>query len=116
MGSSPQRWCCAHSYVEDNNFSWLVKIQMISRDTYSLFNWGKNYENFLHVCQDLDINMKKLTNFQMTRFADSVRFIFMNLRDDYLAVCQFLLNAVASKDSSSNSLDRGNAEKANIIF
>ena len=75
---------------DDERFSWLIDIQSICRDIYSTFNWGKNYENFLQVCQDLDINMKKLTNFQTTRFAKSIRFVFTNLRDDYEAVRQSL--------------------------
>ena len=89
---------------EDDKFSWLIEIQRICRDIYSIFNWGKNYDNFLQVCQDLDINMKKLTNFQMTRFVNRVCFIFMNLHDDYLAVWQFLLNVVAFKKSKAEEV------------
>ena len=64
---------------EDTNFSWLVGIQTICKGIYTTFNWGKNYENFLEVCKDLDIEAKKLTNFQMTRFANSVRFVLIYL-------------------------------------
>ena len=32
---------------EDSSFSWLVKINTICREFYSIFNWGKNYEMFL---------------------------------------------------------------------
>ena len=71
---------------EDSSFSWLVKIQTICREIYSTFNWSKNYENFLQICEDLNVQMKKLTNFQMTRFANSVRFVFINLRIDYSVV------------------------------
>ena len=54
---------------EDKSFGWLVEIQGVCKQIYNTFNWGKNYENFLQTCADLDIEMKKLTNFQMTRFA-----------------------------------------------
>lgn len=60
---------------EDISSSWLVELQNICKETHITFNWGKNYENFLKVCKDLDIVIKKkLTNgFQTTRFANSIR-------------------------------------------
>ena len=70
----------------DSSFSWLVEIQTICREIFSTFNWGKNYQNLLQICEDLNVQMKKLTNFQMTRFAYSVCFVFINLRIDYSAV------------------------------
>ena len=78
---------------EDSSFSWLVEIQTICREIFSTFNWGKNYQNLLQICEDLNVQMKKLTNFQMTRFANSVRFVFINLRIDYSAVRLALVNA-----------------------
>ena len=78
---------------EDSSFSWLVDIQAICREIFSTFNWGKNYQNLLQICEGLNVQMKKLTNFQMTRFANSARFIFINLRIDYSAVRLALVNA-----------------------
>lgn len=49
--------------------------------------------------------MKQLTNFQMTRFANSVRFVFINIRIDYKAVRKSLSDVVHSKENSSNSKD-----------
>ena len=63
---------------EDTSFSWLVKIQTICRKIISACNLSKNYKNILQMCKDLDIEMKKLKNFQMT--------IFINLRTDYSPV------------------------------
>ena len=100
----------------DASFSWLVELQTICREIYSTFNWGKNYENFLQVCADLDIEMKKLTNFQRTRFANSVRFVFINLRADYSAVRQSLVNLIAAKENSSVAKVRGKAEEAKCIL
>ena len=73
---------------EDSSFSWLVEIQTICRETFSTFNWGKNYESFMQIYGDLNVQMKKLTNFQMT----SVRFVFINLRTNYSAVRLTLVN------------------------
>ena len=100
---------------EDKSFEWLVEIQGVCKQIYTTFNWGKNYENFLQTCVDLDIDMKKLTNFQMTRFANSVCFVFMNIRVDYEAVRQSLSDVIVSKESSSNSKDRAKAEEARCI-
>ena len=101
---------------EDKNFEWLVEIQDICRKIYSTFNWGKNHENFLQTCIDLDIDRKQLTNFQMTRFANSVRFVFINIREDYQAVRQSLCDIVSSKENSANAKDRGNAEEARTVL
>ena len=73
---------------EDSSFSWLVEIQTICRETFSTFNWGKNYESFMQIYGDLNVQMKKLTNFQMT----SVHFVFINLRISYSEVRLTLVN------------------------
>ena len=73
---------------EDSSFFWLVEIQTICREIFSTFKWGKNYESFMQIYGDLNVQMKKLTNFQMT----SVRFGFINLRINYSAVRLTLAN------------------------
>ena len=55
----------------------------------------------MQICIDLDIWMNKLTNFQMTRFANSVHFVFLNLRNDYLAVQLALVYLIACKENRS---------------
>ena len=47
---------------EDSSFSWLVEIQTICSEIFSKFNWGKKYENVLQIWEDLNVQMKKLTN------------------------------------------------------
>lgn len=101
---------------EDESFAWLVEIQTLCKEIYTTFNWGKNYENFLEICDDLDIGMKKLTNFQKTRFANSMRFVFINIRTDYAAVRQALSDLVSSKEQSSNNKDRAKAEECRSVL
>ena len=101
---------------EDSSFSWLVEIQTICREIFSTFRLGKNYEFFLKICKDLNVQMKKLTSFQMTRFADSVRFVFINLRIDYSAARLALVNVIASKENSSAVKGRHMAEKTKCVF
>ena len=91
-------------------------MQTTCKEIYSTFNWGKNYENFLEICADLDIQMKKLTNFQMTRFANSVRFVFINLRADYSAIRQSLADLITTKENSSNAKDRGKTSEAKSVL
>ena len=60
--------------------------------------------------------MKKLANFQMTRFANRVRFLFINLRIDYLAVQLALVNIIANKEDNSAVKDRSKAEEAKCVL
>ena len=52
----------------------------------------------------------------MTRFANSVRFVFINLRIDYSAVRLALVNVIASKENSSAVKDRSKVEEAKSIL
>ena len=101
---------------EDSNFKWLVEIQSICRQIYSLFNWGKNYEELVKACEVLDIELRQLTNFQTTRFANSVRFVFINLRTDYLAVRKCMKNVIECKENSSNAEERAKAGAVKTIL
>ena len=59
--------------------------------------------------------MKELTNFHMTRFANSVRFVLMNLRIVYSAVQLALANVKARKKNKSAVQDRSKVEKAKYL-
>ena len=52
----------------------------------------------------------------MTRFANSVRFVFINIRIDYKAVRKSLSDVVHSKENSSNSKDRAKGEEARCVL
>ena len=67
------------------------------------------------MCVTLDMVMKSLTNFQTTRFANSVRFVFINLRIDYAALRQSLTNAIVNKENSEDADDRNKAAKGRCI-
>ena len=62
----------------------------------------KNYEELKRVCEEMELNLKNLTNFQTTRFSNSVRFVFINLRLDYPAVKESVKNVIAIKENSSD--------------
>ena len=52
----------------------------------------------------------------MTRFSNSVRFVFINLRIDYSAVRLALVNVIASKENGSAVKDRSKAEEAEYVL
>lgn len=54
-----------------------------------------------------DLSMKNLTNFQTTRFTNSARFVFINLRADYAALRQAFENVIKSKTKSTSSYSQG---------
>ena len=57
--------------------------------------------------------MNKLTKSQMTRFANSVRFVFINLHIDYSAVRLELVNVT---ENSGAFKDRSKAEEAKYVL
>ena len=52
----------------------------------------------------------------MTRFANSVRFVFINLHIDYSAVQLALVNVIANKENSSVVKDRSKVEEAKCLL
>ena len=60
--------------------------------------------------------MIKLTEFQMTRFANNVRLVFINLHIDYSAVRLALVNVIDSKENGSAFKDRCKAEEAKYVL
>ena len=62
-----------------------------------------------------DIEVKKLMNFQMTRLANSLRFAFVNLFFNYLAVRLALVSLIARKKNNSAVTERSKAKKTKCV-
>ena len=75
-------------------------------------NWVNITKFFSKSAKTWDIEIKKPTNFQMTRFANSVPFIFVNLHVDYSAVRLALVNLTVSKENNNVVKDRSKPEEA----
>ena len=71
---------------KNSNFEWLLKIQTTCKEIYIKFNWGKNYEMLIETYNELDIALANLNKFCDTRFANSVRFVFINIKKDFAAI------------------------------
>ena len=70
----------------------------------------------MQICEDLDIEIKNLTNFQMARFSNSARFVFANLGADYSVARLALVNLIASKENSSAVKNRSMAEEVKCVL
>ena len=93
---------------KDETFEWMNKIFGICKDIYNKFNWGKNYELMVETCDEIEKNMAQLANFQTTRFANSIRFVVINVRADYETLLRCL---VKIQDNLKNSGDSKDQEK-----
>ena len=71
---------------KDPSFQWMVKLFSTCKGLYNKFNWGKNYKLLIETCDIMEKNMASLVNFQLTRFANSIRFVVINIRLDYEAI------------------------------
>jgi len=74
------------------------------------------HKELQQVCESMKLSMKKLTNFQVTTFGNIVRFVFIDLRDGYLAVKQNLHNLISVKEKPSDAESRKKAAEAKEVF
>ena len=51
----------------------MVQVHALEKDLYCQFNFGKNRELMIQICEDMELRMKQLANFSTTRFANSIR-------------------------------------------
>ena len=58
---------------KEEDFVWLVRITEVCQQIYKKFNWGKNYEALVEMCEQLEMRMRNLKTFSTTRFPNSVR-------------------------------------------
>jgi cell division protein ZapA (FtsZ GTPase activity inhibitor) len=72
--------------IKDPQFAWMVDVQNLCKTIHSKFNWGKNFEHLIEVCEDLDMRMASLTTFSKPRFADSMKNVTINVWQDYQAI------------------------------
>lgn len=77
------------------------------KSIYSKFNWGKNYQNLVEMCEILEMTLRNLKNFSATRFPNSVQTVFDTLIHDFKPVFQCV------KDMSENHSNVDAKKKAN---
>ena len=91
---------------KDESFEWMNTVFGICKDLYKKFNWGKNYELMVETCEEIDRNMAQLANFQTTRFANSVRFVVINVRKDFETLVHCLVKIQNDLRNSSVNKDQ----------
>ena len=97
---------------KDIAFAWLVSLTSSCQQIYKKFNWGKNYQALVEMCEKLDMRMRNLKTFSTTRFPNSVRAVFDTLIDDYKAVVKCLEDIKDGEDSGSEARKRADEAKA----
>ena len=65
-------------------------VDTLCKSIYSKFNWGKNYEHLIEVCEELEVRMAKLANFSTRRFSNSIKNVTINVRKDFKAIIKCL--------------------------
>ena len=88
---------------KDEAFAWLVKLTEICQQIYKKFNWGKNYEALVEMCEQLEMKMRNLKTFSTTRFPNSVRAVFDTLIDDFPAVVKCLEGIANNEDTGAEA-------------
>ena len=100
---------------KDPAFAWLVKLTEICQQIYKKFNWGKNYQALVEMCEQLEMRMRNLKTFSTTRFPNSVRAVFDTLIDDFKAVVKCLEN-IAYNENDTGTEARKRADDAKGIL
>ena len=75
---------------KDVDINWLVVLTETCQNIYKKFNWGKNYQALVEMCDQLDMAMRNLKVFSTTRFPNSVHGVFDTLIDDFKPVISCL--------------------------
>ena len=88
----------------------MAKVFQLCKELFGKFNWGKNYTLLLDIANDMELEMRALQNFSTTRFANSIRQVTINLREDFLAVVKCLL--AIEKDLENNPSTQNNEKLA----
>ena len=86
----------------DKEFLWLVGVTSTCQEIYKKFNWGKNYQALVDMCEQREMRMRNLKTFSVTRFPNSVRAVFDTLIDDFKAVGKCLEDIVKNEDDKGS--------------
>ena len=100
---------------KDEDSAWLVKLTETCQQIYKKFNWGKNYQALVEMCEQLEMKMRNLKTFSTTRFPNSVRAVFDTLIDDFKAVTKCLENIANNEDDTGTEARKRVADAKAIL-
>ena len=98
------------------DYEWMTKVHAICKDLYGKFNFGKNAQLLIDICEEMEIRMRQLTNFSTTRFANSIRHVTMNLRADFYPVVQSLLSIEKDLEGKSGAQNKEKLDDARRLI
>ena len=93
----------------------MVGVTSTCQEIYKKFNWGKNYQALVDMCEQREMRMRNLKTFSVTRFPNSVRAVFDTLIDDFKAVVKCLEDIVKNEDDKGSE-GRKRATEAKVIL
>ena len=100
--------------------SWLVLHTATISSIFRLVNYGKEFEHLLDIAKDmneslnLEIEFKLPAFFSVTRFANSVKKVYSNFREDYPALIR-LLEEIQINKFQGSSTERQKAMEASEL-
>ena len=86
---------------------WIVNLTSLVGQAFKVVNFGKNFEHFFEVCEDLvrlgyDISFKFPRFFSETKFANYVRLVYKSFQVDYPAIIRTFKELVATLNQGSS--------------
>ena len=97
--------------LSEGQFKWTIKVLDVCLEVFKLFNWGQNYEKIIEECIRLRQEYSILAKTCDTRFANSKRYVFINLLKDLKPVIS-CLEATQIKAIDGNAKDRQKGSEA----
>ena len=104
---------------KERSSDWIVKITTKIGDAFKTVNYGKLFEHFFDVCQELtklgyDVNFKFPRFYSETKFANYVRLVYCSFREDYPGIVR-TFSEVVEKLRGGTSQDKVKAKDISRI-
>ena len=100
---------------EDDNFKFMNKVTEVFAAVFKNFKWRANYEALAEACESLEQVFACPARYSTIRFANSVRKVYMNFRQDYCAIVQ-CLEMTKTEKRDGDSKDRQKAADAEKLM
>ena len=84
---------------------WVSQLCFLCSQLYNRFNMGNYYEKLVAASEDIGIDFFALVNFSDTRFANSKRFVFLNVLRMLPALIRVLETDIARAEANKHQLE-----------
>ena len=103
-------------HITDNDIhSWVDARVTLCQDLYNALNWGQSFEEYTDTGESLGHKVTPLVKTSETRFANSKRFVFSKVIDNFPSIVKHLEDKFSrNKDGDSKARDKAN--KASVLL